>query len=752
MLPVAPGWGLGGFGAAVPKLTTMTPMRAIRLTAALALAAGPLAVIGAAPASASVTVSVSTYQFKTSYPTSTGLTRQCNVVGDLYVPSDASPAHREPAILTTNGFGGSKADQATLAKELGARGYITLSYSGLGFGGSGCPITDDDPTSDGAVAKQLVSFLGGAGGIAYTGFSAVGGWTGPVAPLQVVQRDACDHVGRCGASNVNDPRVGMVGESYGGEIQFAAAGVDPRIDTIIPLITWHDLTYSLSPGNSSLPGDSLAPGQPGVGKTEWDNFFFGLGVAAVAGGSTSSAGNPQALGEPQPASAQTFGATDAQCPGFQPETCTAEAQESQTGTADATAKAFFTHSSVTSYLDRIHIPVFFGQGEHDTLFNLQEAAATFTALKGRGIPVKMDWQSWGHSQLGAAPGEFPYASEDPSTTYAQTYQGGQIEQWFDYYLKGSGPAPALDFSFFRDWAYQGSGTAGAANKAAATAAYGHAATFPFATTQRYNLSGTNALVPVGSVVTTGGASITAVPGGHSSYSNTDAAGVVTSYSNPLSQPAPSDLAGTYAGWTTAPLKSSTDVVGIPTLDVTVISAQASTIDPTTQLVLFAKLYDVAADGTTLTLPARLVSPVRVAGPTAANVPTALHISLPGIVHRFAVGHSMRVVLASGDDAYAGNQTSRTASFPTSKVRPGVLTLPVTSAPASAAPPAAGSLNSAAGSGSGSGSSLGSNAGVPAATAPTATSALASTGLPSGIPLTAGALLAVAALVRRRRRA
>ncbi len=175
MLPVAPGWGLGGFGAAVPKLTTMPPMRAIRLTAALALAAGPLAVVGAAPASASVTVSVSTYQFKTSYPTSTGLTRQCNVVGDLYVPSDASPAHREPAILTTNGFGGSKADQATLAKELGARGYITLSYSGLGFGGSGCPITDDDPTSDGAVAKQLVSFLGGAGGIAYTGFSAVGG-------------------------------------------------------------------------------------------------------------------------------------------------------------------------------------------------------------------------------------------------------------------------------------------------------------------------------------------------------------------------------------------------------------------------------------------------------------------------------------------------------------------------------------------------------------------------------------------------
>ena len=69
-----------------------------------------------------------------------------------------------PAILTTNGFGGSKDDQAGIGKAFAARGYAVLSYSGLGFGGSGCKITLDDPDYDGKAAQQLVSYLGGASG------------------------------------------------------------------------------------------------------------------------------------------------------------------------------------------------------------------------------------------------------------------------------------------------------------------------------------------------------------------------------------------------------------------------------------------------------------------------------------------------------------------------------------------------------------------------------------------------------------
>ncbi len=46
-----------------------------------------------------------------------------------------------------------------------------------------------------------------------------------------------------------DPRVAMIGASYGGEVQFAAAEQDPRIDALISIITWNSLAYSLAPNS-----------------------------------------------------------------------------------------------------------------------------------------------------------------------------------------------------------------------------------------------------------------------------------------------------------------------------------------------------------------------------------------------------------------------------------------------------------------------------------------------------------------------
>ena len=66
-----------------------------------------------------------------------------------------------PAVLGTNGFGGSKSDFEDLGPTYAKRGYAFLAYSGLGFGNSGCKITLDDPDWDGKAGKQLVSFLGG---------------------------------------------------------------------------------------------------------------------------------------------------------------------------------------------------------------------------------------------------------------------------------------------------------------------------------------------------------------------------------------------------------------------------------------------------------------------------------------------------------------------------------------------------------------------------------------------------------------
>src|SRR3954451_20423128 len=130
----------------------------------------------------------------------------CSVNADLYTPDGVSRAHPAAAVLATNGFGGSKSDYPDLATSSAQRGFVFLAYSGLGFGDSGCKIELDDPDWDGKAGSRLVSFLGG-------GKAATDGTT-----VDYVIHDTQDHTG---AASSDDPRVGMIGGSYGGQIQFA---------------------------------------------------------------------------------------------------------------------------------------------------------------------------------------------------------------------------------------------------------------------------------------------------------------------------------------------------------------------------------------------------------------------------------------------------------------------------------------------------------------------------------------------------
>src|SRR3954471_16446051 len=154
--------------------------------------------------------------------------RTCQIDADLYVPAGVTAAHPGPPILATNGFGGTKADQSDFAQGFGERGYVTLSYTGLGFvDGDPCPITLDDREHDGAAAGQLLRFLGGDPSI-----TAVDDATGqPVHVDQVIRQDAT-------TGTAYDPAVGMIGGSYGGQIQFATAAYEheagtDRVDAIV---------------------------------------------------------------------------------------------------------------------------------------------------------------------------------------------------------------------------------------------------------------------------------------------------------------------------------------------------------------------------------------------------------------------------------------------------------------------------------------------------------------------------------------
>jgi len=575
---------------------------------AVALVAAPAMASAAAPAPAqspAVTVSVRAITVnvvvnKKNTPVN------CTIKADLYTPSTATPATRAAAILTTNGFGGSKADQAKTGMGFGKLGYVVLSYSGLGFGGSSCPITLDDRDHDGEAASQLVQLLGGSREMnAFTDDAA----KTPVVIDTVIRQDT--------PGQANDPAVGMIGGSYGGEVQFAAAAVDPRVDTIIPLITWNDLAFSLAPNGASLPANSVSypATNPGVSKYQWSTLFFSVGFVV-------GAQNPQ-IDVTQPLT---------KCGNFEVAACQAKAQLDAQGYPDAATVAYARSKSVASYLDKVKVPVLLAQGQADTLFTLQESVATYAALRANGTPVKLLWQSWGHSTSQPRPGELDLA--DPMSSH----QGRVFAQWFDHYLRGAADAPALDFSYYRPWA----DTTGDASTA-----YASASSYPVAAPTTVHLSGSDALVRDPGQVQPGTAMFTG-PG----------AGAPTSYTetSAVDQKQPvTDAPGTAARWSTTPLAQDVDLVGSPVLTVKLDAASTEATQgggPGGQLELFAKLYDVAPDGT-VDLPNRVIAPVRV-----ADVTQPVRIELPALVHRVPAGHRIALTLSATDFAYRNSDLAQ----------------------------------------------------------------------------------------------
>lgn len=600
----------------------MRTSRPVLALAAAALVAAPLV---AAPtvAQAAVTVTVTPLHFKVNVgPTGAEV---CDIVGDLYTPSTATRTNRVPAILTTNGFGGSKNDQAGIGKTFAARGYAVLSYSGLGFGGSGCKITLDDPDWDGKAASQLVSYLGGKSGIAFTDAAH----TTPAPTLDIVQRDTKDHAGRAVA---NDPRVGMVGGSYGGQVQFAAASVDKRLDTIVPLITWSDLSYSFSPNNTSQTA-GVQTSTPGAAKLVWALGFSGKGIAD---GVTNVAGDPGRL----------IG-----CPNFAFFVCPTLVTAAATGTLDPSATASLRHASVSSYVSKVTIPTLVIQGENDTLFNLNEGIANYRALQNQGTPTKMIWISGGHSGPNA-PGEITFGSPNPATEHVTR----RVADWLDHYLKGSSVGTGPEFAYFRHWVpYTG----------IATPAYGSASSYPVGTAAKYYLSGSGLTTASSGLKATTQSFLTPVAGIPTS---TDPLDVVGS-SLPLPE---TDLPGTTATWTTAKLAKNVDVVGSPSLRLQVSSPTAAltqSLGSTGQLVVFVKVLDVDPAGKA-TLINNLIAPVRV-----PDVTKPFTVTLPAIAHRFATGHQLRLVVAGGSTNYRGGLTPNTVSITTGSTGQ-ALTLPV----------------------------------------------------------------------------
>lgn len=505
--------------------------------------------------------------------------QHCTVVGDIYVPDGLGPDNRAPAILTSNGFGGSKDDQAGAAARFATHGYVVLSYSALGFGGSTCKIYFADPDYDGAVGSALIGYLAGA----RDGVFADAARTVPAPALDVVRLD-----------EPGDPRVGYLGGSYAGATGLATASVDPRLDTVASMITWNDLAHSLAPE---------ATGRRPVGpiKSVFGTAFLAAG--AILTGPVGYAVDPDRADG---------------CPNYAQWVCNAASAFAANREPEPETLAAMRHVSPADYLDRVDVPVLLTQGQKDSLFSLDEAAATFEALRARGVETSMIWHSWGHNDRNGYPGEFDIKAPDPFTQH----EAALVGNWLDRHLKDRDVDPGPAFTYFRDWVpYNG----------VASPAYAESSTFPVGNRRTFHLAD-------GALVDSAGPN---APWAHTIRDAGSPTHTTLGLPNIAAEvPVPRfSLPGSAATWTTPLLTEAVDVVGAP-----VLSISPRTTGPAT---VYVSVLDVAPNGVATAIHG-LVAPAVLTG-TAEPVT----ISLPSIVHRFDRGHRIAVEITASDPSFAG---------------------------------------------------------------------------------------------------
>ncbi|MFI7447933.1 alpha/beta fold hydrolase [Nonomuraea sp. NPDC049714] len=466
---------------------------------------------------------------------------------------------KAPAVLVAHGFGGSKLSVREEAVRLAEAGYAVLTWSARGFGRSTGEIALNSADYEVKDVKQLIDWL---------------------AKRPEVRLDAS-----------GDPRVGITGGSYGGSIALMTAAHDPRVDAIVPQITWSDLADALFP-------DATGKGpENGVFKRMWAGIFFGRGGGGAPQGLEALNRQPEALTAEQ-----------ARCGRFLPAICEVYQEVAKTGRATPEAVALLSRSSPVAVAGRIKAPTLLVQGQRDSLFPLEHADANARAIAAAGTPVSLAWFDGGHD---GGNGEVDWLHE-------------QTTAWFAHHLKDE-PASVSAFTVTRD----GGRDPGTRQR---IRMHPEAAAYP-------GLSGTDV-----TTVTLGGPEQNIVnPPGGSPASISTVPGVSGLLGGQGNVSVSLDMPGQSAAFESPPLTAPLQLTGSATAKIRVYGSG--------EVTLFAKLFDVADSLQPPVLPAGLVSPLRVTVPDGAES-VEVDVKLPVVDHRFAVGHRLRLVVATTDMGFA----------------------------------------------------------------------------------------------------
>ncbi len=417
------------------------------------------------------------------------------------------------------------------------------------------------------------------------------------------------------AKNGDDPVIGFAGASYGGAVSLLAAGLDPRVDAVASAFTWNSLPQALFPQHRTAAAaaslaDVEAADQRGVFKQRWAALLF------------SSASGPESA----PVSGSSAAAL---CGRFLPALCAGYQQAAESGRPDDDLINLLDESSPSRLLSKITAPTLIIGGEDDTLFPLDQADANLRGLPAT-TPAKMTWVAGGHDQQIDTDALVP-----------------ELQAWFGRYLKQDGSTPDTRFSVVVPETSLVGEAGESEPQTLVTPTYpGRGAGLE---QRRLPLTGEQQTVvsPAGGAPT----ALTNLPG------TGGALGAASSFAGY----ALGVLPGQAATFTTEPMIAPTTLIGGGRVDLEVSSS-------TTSATLFASVWDLGPDidlpgpagggrgPSTAVLPQLAVAPFRLSDLTPGQ-PTTAQVALPAIAHQVPVGHRLRVVVSSTDQAYATPTTA-----------------------------------------------------------------------------------------------